>query len=282
MFKRKLLYLIFFFLLGLTTIISIGYLNRDQKEIGCGKVQATNDIGCPFDVILILDTSNSMADTANGKSKLTWVKEAANNFVDYVSNSNQASSIRIGIIAFNSGAPVYSAPTNNYNNVRATIAGITKATGGTCTSCALIRAHTLYSSLLPQPNNPIIIIFSDGGSTGTYEYPDAGCGPNTHPTCTQIHNTAIAEDNVWTNKLLNMSPKVNIYAIGMESNCPSSTPSFLCYDQAHLIELTGGVLSHFYDQIAAPQWAEKVIEITQKSEFCVAQPSPTPTSIPTP
>ncbi|MEI7579971.1 MAG: vWA domain-containing protein, partial [bacterium] len=279
--KSKLLSFVPYLILGMITIIGVGYINRNSPAIGSGKVSAANVINCPFEVILVIDASNSMVNKVEGKQKLDWAKEAAKTFVDFVDNSNQTGKIRIGIIAFRSGLVVNNAPSNNYNNVKATIDSISQPgpkNGGTCTSCALQAAYNDYFSLVPTTTNPIVILLSDGGSSDMI-YKE--CSQKDDPNV--CHTRSVKEDNIWAEQIRNMTPGVGIYSIGIKSDgCRQDTPPLLCYDENHLKEMTGWIERHYYAQIAAPQWAEKVIEITQRSEFCVAQPSPTPTSIPTP
>jgi Ca-activated chloride channel homolog len=118
-------------------------------------------------IMLANDTSGSMAATDVSPTRLAAAERAANRFLTKV-----PSSVRVGLVEFNTRAALLQSPTTDRDLVRSALAQL-RVTGGTAMGDAL---QTALKALTPargakQPPSAIVLI-SDGAS-------DAGSDPLT-------------------------------------------------------------------------------------------------------
>lgn len=122
----------------------------------------------PKEIVLVLDTSGSMKG-----SKLTKLKEAANNFIDKMSKEKN---LKIGIVTYKKEASINKAkinnkeialiPSNNINDLKKIINGLS-ASDGTNTGEGLRKAAYLLNTDKENNKdaNKTIILMSDGMPT---------------------------------------------------------------------------------------------------------------------
>jgi Ca-activated chloride channel family protein len=113
-------------------------------------------------VMLLIDTSSSMASTDVAPSRLEAVRRAAGRFLD-----GAPSRVVVGLIAFNQAPAVLQSPTTDRTAVRSALARL-RARGGTAIGNALQSAlHVLGSVPGKRGMRPpaAIILLSDGTST---------------------------------------------------------------------------------------------------------------------
>ncbi|MGH2861764.1 MAG: VWA domain-containing protein [Solirubrobacteraceae bacterium] len=116
-------------------------------------------------VMLVNDTSASMASTDVSPSRLAAAKQAAISFLRHVSGSTQ-----VGAIAFARHVLLLQSPTTDHSLTRAVIAGIKPGGGGTAMGDALARAvHSIKTApKIGGKRSPgSVILISDGaGNVG--------------------------------------------------------------------------------------------------------------------
>ncbi|MDR0492444.1 MAG: VWA domain-containing protein, partial [Nitrososphaerota archaeon] len=114
------------------------------------------DLITTSDVVLVIDTSGSMADS----NKMTYTKDAANAFVDNLLNGDGRT--RIALVTFATDVTLRSDFTSDKNALHAAINGLS-ATGGTHIQNGIRRAHTLLDA--STANNKYIVLLGDGEPT---------------------------------------------------------------------------------------------------------------------
>lgn len=127
----------------------------------------------PVDVILVIDTSNSMAG-----GNLSQAKQGATTFVEKLL-SNGTTNNRVGIATFDNNGGLNIAPTNQKATLLSVINGLTtpgNGKGGTCLECALDKdkgsdVRSGFASMAPRPNDRHIVILTDG-KINHYQKPD--------------------------------------------------------------------------------------------------------------
>ncbi len=124
-------------------------------------------------VVLVVDTSRSMLSSDVAPTRLGAAKQAAHSFLDRVPDR-----LRIGLVTFAGDVTVAAFPTHDREQVRSSVAGITRwnAGGGTAIGDALVRAVELADDAFAEggrptqgaagerdPESPVTILFlSDG------------------------------------------------------------------------------------------------------------------------
>ncbi|NLZ56647.1 MAG: Cna B-type domain-containing protein, partial [Clostridiaceae bacterium] len=111
------------------------------------------------DVILVIDTSGSMAG-----NRISKAKEAANAFVDALLGSS-ASATQIGLVSFAGNVGTTQALTSNAGLLKGKIENLS-ATGGTFTQAGVRTAAALLTDSTAQ--NKHIVLLSDGEPTYNY------------------------------------------------------------------------------------------------------------------
>ncbi|WP_321433317.1 SpaA isopeptide-forming pilin-related protein [Trichococcus flocculiformis] len=198
------------------------------RNLGCRTYEVTLNITGvpplkPVDVVLVLDRSNSMNDSAGQFSRLHYAKLAAINFAGLVlSGPNAIPGSRVAIVSFN-GPPttnVAGTPSNatqnlgfsqNLQTVTNAINGLS-ASGGTNTQAGFIQAGATLAGANAN-SNKVIIMFTDGmptASNGTLP-----SGPN-EPTAHNAHTIAAYT----AGQALHSSARV--FTIGLLQNMPTA------------------------------------------------------------
>jgi Ca-activated chloride channel family protein len=113
-------------------------------------------------IVLANDTSGSMAATDVAPSRLVAAKRAAGGFIDSV-----PSSVRVGLVEFNSKVTVLQSPTTDRSLVRAAL-GQLRVTGGTAIGDAIRTSLRLATSGAKRPGAKqppaAIVLLSDGSN----------------------------------------------------------------------------------------------------------------------
>lgn len=110
------------------------------------------------DIILVLDVSGSMKDTARSK-KLTTLKTAVNSLLNQL--NGRISNSRIALLAFNNEVMKIVPFTPDVRNLTSEVDALS-ATGGTNYSKALNRANQLFAEESKQTEMKSLVFFSDG------------------------------------------------------------------------------------------------------------------------
>ncbi len=198
------------------------------RNLGCRTYEVTLTITGipplkPVDVVLVLDRSGSMSESAGQYSRLYYAKLAAINFAGLVlSGPNAIPGSRVAIVSFN-GPPttnVAGTPSNatqnlgfsqNLQTVTNAINGLS-ASGGTNTQAGFIQAGATLAGANAN-SNKVIIMFTDGmptASNGTLP-----SGPN-EPTAHNAHTIAAYT----AGQALHSSARV--FTIGLLQNMPTA------------------------------------------------------------
>lgn len=125
------------------------------------------------DVILVIDTSNSMANN----NRLTDTKNAAKAFVKgFVGNAGTTSTIhRVGIITYGTNANEKQEFTGNVDTLNSSINSLTTS-GGTNTAAGLRKAKELADSVSDPTHKKYVIFLTDGVPTYGGENGNTGDG----------------------------------------------------------------------------------------------------------
>jgi Ca-activated chloride channel homolog len=113
-------------------------------------------------VMLLIDTSGSMASTDVAPSRLQAVRQAAGRFLDRAPGDAS-----VGLLAFNTAPKLVQTPTTDRTSVRSDLADL-RASGGTAIGDAVQSALTILAKV-PAVNGrrppSAIVLLSDGTST---------------------------------------------------------------------------------------------------------------------
>ncbi len=183
----------------------------------------------PLDIVLVLDTSGSMAG-----QKLTSLKNAANNFIDATVDANegldQSDQSRISIVTFASGSNVRQqlnyVTDQNVQQYKNTIRGL-NANGATWAEAGLETAQNQLNSHPRQDAQKVVIFFTDG-------QPNHGNG----------FDNEVAAEAVNTAHAMKQSG-VTIYAVGVMNGADASVT-----DDDDFNEYMNGVSSNYPDATA--------------------------------
>lgn len=178
----------------------------------------------PLDIVLVLDTSGSMAG-----QKLTSLKNAANNFIDATVDANegldQSDQSRISIVTFASGSNVRQqlnyVTDQNVQQYKNTIRGL-NANGATWAEAGLETAQNQLNSHPRQDAQKVVIFFTDG-------QPNHGNG----------FDNEVAAEAVNTAHAMKQSG-VTIYAVGVMNGADASVT-----DDDDFNEYMNGVSSNY-------------------------------------
>jgi Ca-activated chloride channel homolog len=127
-------------------------------------------------VIVALDVSNSMRATDTKPSRIEAAKASAKSFVN-----QQASAVRVGVVAFGDGAVVVQAPTTNHTDVNAAIDRVSLGGGTSIGQGLLTSLNTIAGKPITVDPNALnsdeakvdvgyyggttVVAFSDGENT---------------------------------------------------------------------------------------------------------------------
>lgn len=178
----------------------------------------------PLDIVLVLDTSGSMAG-----QKLTSLKNAANNFIDATADANegldQSDQSRISIVTFASGSNVRQqlnyVTDQNAQQYKNTIRDLS-ANGATWAEAGLETAQNQLNSHPRQDAQKVVIFFTDG-------QPNHGNG----------FDNEVAAEAVNTAHAMKQSG-VTIYAVGVMNGADASVT-----DDDDFNEYMNGVSSNY-------------------------------------
>jgi uncharacterized protein YegL len=114
----------------------------------------------PFDAVLVIDQSDSMAGSDPENKRL----DAAKHFVSLAS-----SGIRIGVVAYADQAQVVSQLTTDYASLNSAIGNLASTMGGLTNMAAAMKEAQKMLIQTGQTSNRYIILLSDGWPTPDYE-----------------------------------------------------------------------------------------------------------------
>ena len=133
------------------------------------------------DVVLVLDSSGSMADNQNGNARrLTNTKAAAKGFVDQLIKPGDANT-RIAVVTFNGSATTQAPFSNDSSTLNAAIDGA-GANGGTHIQSGIRQAHDLLNN--SSAHNKYIVLLGDGDPTYSYQVTSVTGGSVSLDSCT--------------------------------------------------------------------------------------------------
>ncbi|HVA96990.1 MAG TPA: VWA domain-containing protein [Candidatus Acidoferrales bacterium] len=139
-------------------------ININKSQLTCGQT--------PSDVMLTMDTSDSMKESAGSTSKLSAAKSAAKNFIDLIAAE---SGVRIGLVTFDIGSVLRSGLTTNYASVKSTIDEDTHTGNQTCMQCGILTTNQEISAHKRSGVKNVVILITDGDAlnyigqkSGTY------------------------------------------------------------------------------------------------------------------
>lgn len=113
----------------------------------------------PADVVLDLDTSDSMLDKVGSGTKLSYAKAAAINFINIIA---KAVTIRVGFVTFDVGSVLRSPLTFNFATVKSIITNDTHTGNHTCIQCGILTANQEISAHKRAGVKNIVILLTDG------------------------------------------------------------------------------------------------------------------------
>ncbi|PTQ80956.1 LPXTG-motif cell wall-anchored protein [Trichococcus patagoniensis] len=197
------------------------------RNLGCRTYEVTLTITGipplkPVDVVLVLDRSGSMSESAGQYSRLYYAKQAAINFAGLVlTGPNAIPGSRVAVVSFSGPQTVtgYGNQSNATQNlgfstsvtsITNTINGLT-ASGGTNTQAGFIQAGTTLAGANAD-SNKVVIMFTDGIPTASNgnQY-----GPS-EPTVHNVHTIAAYT----AGQALHTSAR--IFTIGLLQNMPTN------------------------------------------------------------
>jgi surface protein len=104
-----------------------------------------------YQISLVIDTSGSMTARNANKTRLQWVKEAANALIDSLIPPGNPFNVQISIVTFSSVATVRSQFTTNVASLKSTINSLT-ASGNTSIHAGIDAAFNLFNYTQTGPN----------------------------------------------------------------------------------------------------------------------------------
>ena len=175
--------------------------------------------GTDFDFVLAIDSSNSMLVNDFTPNRLGAAKEAAKNFLNFVSSNN-----KVGLVSFTGISTVEHDLSNDFTSITEKIDEIeVKQLGGTDLGGAIISS----TNLLLKTNNPrVIILLTDGQGNIGPEIKDA---------------VNYANENGVT---------INTIGIGTEEGAPllgNITSAILKLDEKSLMEIAAATDGKYYE-----------------------------------
>lgn len=185
-------------------LVGLSALSSAQKLIGV----ANNTK--PLDIVLVLDTSGSMAYGMDGSqrpgtqnTRLYALQQAVNSFIDQTVTANNSVSDankknRIGLITYASEATKRSGLTSELSALKNTVNRL-RATGATRADYGLQYANTLLNDEARADASKIVIFFTDG-----------------QPTSGNNFETKVANDAVTAAKSMK-SGGASVYSVGIFS-----------------------------------------------------------------
>lgn len=146
-----------------------GYNNNDTFNVKL-TVEGSDTViqnNIPLDIVLVVDTSGSMAEPKNGwgintYEKINKAKSAAKNFVDTLIPESDKGKINIGVISFAENGIVRQNLTQNTKELKGAIDKL-KAVGGTYTQEGLEKAANMLKA--EDGHKKVMIVISDGEPT---------------------------------------------------------------------------------------------------------------------
>lgn len=141
--------------------------------------QLTGRITKPLDVVLVLDTSGSMAygidgssNPPDGSSRMDALKTAVNGFIDRIATANDAIPAdraddlnRIGLVTYATRASQLSSYTSNFPSLKRTVDDL-RASGATRADLGMNQALTLTQGSAQRDDaTSVVIFFTDGVPT---------------------------------------------------------------------------------------------------------------------
>jgi Ca-activated chloride channel family protein len=139
---------------GLAVLVLVVAAARPEAKVAAPVRQSS--------VMLLIDTSSSMAATDVAPTRLAAVREAAGRFLEKV-----PSQVSVGLIAFNQAPAVLQSPTTDHAAVRSDLAQL-RADGRTAIGNALQSAVRILTTARKQNGTrppAAIVLLSDGTST---------------------------------------------------------------------------------------------------------------------
>lgn len=151
---------------------SVKWLSKNKIEIKFDLNSILLGKNTDRDVILVLDTSNSMQG-----DKIDRLKRDSESLIEYLLSKENN---RVGIISFNTSAAIYSPLTQNYDSLLSKVRNLTPY-GRTNYNDALLKVDEVLDNYHKSENRDLIVLFLTDG------YPDLG-SPNQVATYNYLKN----------------------------------------------------------------------------------------------
>ena len=147
-------------MLAVGVTVYLGQQQQDTRQRASESVCQLKNV----DVILVIDSSNSMDD-----GKLGQAKNAAGRFIDLVLAGDDTEN-RIGIAHFDNNGGLNRGLTNDKQELKATVNKLSRpgnGKGGTCLECAIDKrgdgdVRSAFAKADNKGNNRVVIILTDG------------------------------------------------------------------------------------------------------------------------
>lgn len=186
-----------------------GVFTVTLRAIGQDYRTTEQEIPEPVDVVLVLDTSNSM----NSSNKLSNMKTAAKKAVEILLG---VEGNRIAIVRYGTSGEVIQNFTRNINTLNSRINGLS-ASGGTNIQNGIFKAHEAHELIegrSDKSNKPVIILMSDGEPTYYHN------SLTTHDNNRQGSGSSTGANHVWWTiqqamHAKNSISRLDIYTIGI-------------------------------------------------------------------
>ncbi len=195
-------------------------------------------------IIMVVDTSGSMASTDVSPTRLQAAQQAARSFVNGL-----PSGLQIGLLSFNTTAQIMVAPTSDRSSVRAGIDQL-QVGGGTATGDAIYLALDAIKSL-PAPASgtaapAVIVLMSDGS-------PNIGRQGQTAEQTVTAADTLAKQAGVAIDTIAFGTPGGTVDIQGQIISVPADPAAMAAIAEQtggrSFTATTGGQLKSVYDQI---------------------------------
>jgi len=153
------------------TLVGVAYLliviplivsnvQKEQTTNSSADTTAQSQVcgAAPSNTMLIIDRSGSMADSDGTATKIANAITAADNFVDLTAKNIQN---ELGLVSFSTTATTDSSLTTNVESVKTPINAL-KASGSTCTQCAIDAANKAIASGQRSNVKNVVVLLTDG------------------------------------------------------------------------------------------------------------------------
>ncbi|HEW97329.1 MAG: hypothetical protein DRR16_06330 [Candidatus Parabeggiatoa sp. nov. 3] len=209
---------------------------KGEDADGDGVASRCSEDGGSLDIVYVLDVSGSMRASFGGQSRISAARQALLNLNVSIAQQGDNNG-RVGLVTFNSSGRMLSELTSDIDRISSIVSG-TKAGGGTALHKGVDVATNMLSSRQNSENLPLLVLFSDGG-------------------------TSVSHARTSIDKLHRIIPDAVIYSVGVG---PSAATSVLQY----AVDVTDGKLYSANDAVELTEALEEIFKEAGCSFVCTA------------